>query len=304
VDVLLIDIDPATEDLRRRIPSLLDRYRVPSLALVPDLGPTLEQDIRALGVSVVRRRPDLRYLAERSTIRPIVSILRATVLVHGGRRPSRTLGFNHPRRRVPEPPPTTPGPAQSEAPRRTAERVLVIGASTGGPPAVKTVLSGLGLHDSYAILIVQHISEGFTEGYVRWLRESTGYDIRIAQDARDLEAGSVLVAPGNIHLALRGRRVSYDHGERRNFQRPSVDVLFETAAQEYGSACVAVLLTGMGRDGAEGCRAIRGAGGYVIVQDEASSAVWGMPKAAVDLDAAHEVLPIEAIAERAERKLR
>lgn len=179
----------------------------------------------------------------------------------------------------------------------------MIGASTGGPPAVKTVLAGLGRSESYAILIVQHISEGFAEGYVRWLRESTGYDVRIAQEGRDLVTGSVLVAPGDVHLALRGRRVSLDHGERRNFQRPSVDVLFETAAREYGSACVGVLLTGMGRDGAEGCRAIRDAGGYVIVQDEASSAVWGMPKAAVDLGAAHETLPVETIAERVEQKI-
>lgn len=200
--------------------------------------------------------------------------------------------------------PTQAPPSHERHPlnRNYVDRLLVIGASTGGPPAVRTVLSGLHSHAGYTILIVQHISRGFTAGYARWLRDTTGYDIREATDGETLLPGIVLIAPGDAHLVVRGNRMYFDYSERRNYQRPSVDYLFESAAHRFREKCVALILTGMGRDGAEGCLAVRNAGGFVIAQDEATSAVWGMPRAAMELHASDEVLPIELIAEHAEAR--
>lgn len=304
VDVLLIDLESGDDDALRAVPKILARYSgVPSLALVSDLNPELERRVRSLGIDVVRRRPNRTVLTLNATVQSIISILRATQLVHGKRasfspkKEGRAAPIAH--RSAGTHTPHTPEVRE----RAIADRVLAIGASTGGPPAVRTVLSALTSTERYAILIVQHISSGFSGGYGRWLGETTGHAVREAIEGETVRAGTVLVAPGDVHLVVRDRRIAFDGSERRNFQKPSVDALFESVAREYGTACVAVLLTGMGRDGAEGCRAVRAAGGYVVAQDEASSVVWGMPRAAVELDAADEILTIEAIAECVESYL-
>ncbi|MCR4939871.1 MAG: chemotaxis-specific protein-glutamate methyltransferase CheB [Treponemataceae bacterium] len=179
--------------------------------------------------------------------------------------------------------------------------ILVIGASTGGPVAVQQVLSGIGRDFPYPILITQHIDSSFDGHYASWLSDTTGMKVTLAQDKGRLVPGTVYVAPANYHLVL-GSRTSAGYTTRLvdeppiNYLKPAVDYLFKSAAQVAGSHCIAVLLTGMGRDGAAGCADIHKNGGFTIAEAEETCVVFGMPKAAIDLGAASSVLPLYDIA--------
>lgn len=188
------------------------------------------------------------------------------------------------------------------APAAKGERdLLVIGASTGGPVAVQQVLSKIGRDFPYPILITQHIDSSFDKHYSSWLSDTTGMKVTLAQDGGLLEPGTVYVAPANYHLVVGSRTAA---GYRSNlvdeppvnYLKPAVDYLFKSAAKVAGSHCIAVLLTGMGRDGAAGCVDIHKNGGYTIAEAEETCVVFGMPKAAIDLGAASTVLPLYDIA--------
>jgi two-component system chemotaxis response regulator CheB len=176
--------------------------------------------------------------------------------------------------------------------------VVAIGASTGGPAAVLSVLKALPPSFPLPILLVVHISEPFGRALAEWLDGQTGLAVRYAKDGERLPdpgVGSVLMAPPERHLELRGRRLHLTDALPRHSCRPSVDVLFESLARETGSSTVACLLTGMGRDGALGLLEIRNAGGITVAQDEPTSVVFGMPGEAVRLGAAKHVLPLSDI---------
>lgn len=175
--------------------------------------------------------------------------------------------------------------------------IIAIGASTGGPQALAAVLPR-GMELPAPVVIVQHIDRAFAPGLAEWLARETGHAVTIAQDGQAPTVGMVHVACSDDHLVLEGGRFAHRAEPRTLAHRPSVDVFFESlVGQPRG---VAVLLTGMGRDGAEGLRALRRAGWHTIAQDEATSVVWGMPGAAVALGAAVEVLPINRIAQAIE----
>lgn len=171
--------------------------------------------------------------------------------------------------------------------------VVGIGASAGGPPALLEVLRPLPGDFPLPLLIVQHIPAGFVAGFVAWLEREISLPVRIAADGADLEAG-VWFGPGDAHLVLDdSMRITIDE-DGTGLHRPSVDVLFASLARVMGKEAVGIVLTGMGRDGAQGAAAIREAGGLVITQDEASSAVFGMPAAAAE-GGASAVLPPDEI---------
>lgn len=174
--------------------------------------------------------------------------------------------------------------------------MVVIGASTGGPVAVKTVLSALPSDFPVGIAVVQHIEARFADGYARWLDGECPLSVRVATEGALPTGGTVIVAPGDEHLLIGNGRVVLDDGPKVGNHRPAVDRLFETAALSFGNRLVGVLLTGMGRDGAAGCVAIREHGGFTVVQDEATSFIYGMPKAAAERGGASVVKPIEEIA--------
>lgn len=175
--------------------------------------------------------------------------------------------------------------------------VLAIGASTGGPGAVVEVLRGLPPSFAHAILLVLHIAEPFGAAFAEWLDGQTGWAVGYPRDGDAVAAaqGRVVMAPPGQHLLVRDGRLRLNTDAERNSCRPSIDVLFESLALEYGPRVSAALLTGMGRDGAAGLLAIRNAGGRTIAQDEESSVVYGMPREAVRLGAAERVLPIKQI---------
>ncbi|AEJ60397.1 response regulator receiver modulated CheB methylesterase [Spirochaeta thermophila DSM 6578] len=183
----------------------------------------------------------------------------------------------------------------------TTEKLVVVGASTGGTVALEEVLSRLP-RGMPPVVVVQHMPPVFTAQFARRLDELCTLRVKEAEDGERLEKGTVYIAPGGYHLVLERRGeflyVRLTRDEKVNFQRPSVDVLFESAAEVAGKNTLGVLLTGMGKDGAEGLLRIKESGGHTIAQDEASSIVWGMPRVAVEMGAAKEVLPLDRIAER------
>ena len=177
------------------------------------------------------------------------------------------------------------------------ERLIAIGASAGGPGALAQLLGALPTQFPAAIVIVQHVDEHFTAGMVGWLTRSSTLRVRLARDGDRLSAGTVLLAGGNMHLVLRSPELlGYSAEPSGHLHRPSIDVLFQSISEQRRQDTIGVLLTGMGRDGAVGLKAMRDAGCYTIAQDEASSVVYGMPKAAAILGAAVDILPLRLIA--------
>ena len=186
----------------------------------------------------------------------------------------------------------TPPPARD--PGRRAE-LVAIGASLGGPRALATILRALPGGFPVPVAVVQHIADGFTEGLATWLDQESELGVRVARDGDPLEAGVVLLAPTGHHLLVGRGRVRLSRDAPVEGFRPSVTPLFRSAAEAFGPRACGVLLTGMGRDGADGLQALRRGGGHAIVQDEATSAVFGMPRAAIEAGAADRVLALDDI---------
>ena len=190
-------------------------------------------------------------------------------------------------------------PPSSRAMVRTTEKVICIGASTGGTESLREVLEALP-QDSPGIVIVQHMPEKFTAAFARRLDSLCRIEVREAQDGDTVLRGTALIAPGNRHVLLQrsGARyyVSVQDGAPVSRHRPSVDVLFRSAASAAGRNAVGVIMTGMGDDGARGMAEMRTAGAFTIAQDEATSVVFGMPREAIRLGAAQTVAPLGQIA--------
>lgn len=182
------------------------------------------------------------------------------------------------------------------ATRRAARAdVVVVGASLGGPRALAALLRALPAGFAAPMLVVQHIADGFTEGLATWLDQESDLTVRTARDGEALRPGLVLFAPTGRHLVVEKGCARLSDAPAVESFKPSVTPLFLSAAEAYGARVCGVILTGMGRDGAEGLRAIRDAGGSTIAQDEASSAVFGMPRAAIEARAVERILPLEEI---------
>jgi two-component system chemotaxis response regulator CheB len=192
-------------------------------------------------------------------------------------------------------------PPHQTAPSSAVEpdfALIVIGASTGGPRVVSQLLAQLPGDLRAAVLVVQHIAAGFSVGMTEWLAHTSKLPVRLAYEGQVLQPGQVLIAPDQRDLLmLQGGRVHLSDNPLL-VQRPSIDISMQAAAEVFGPRAIGVLLTGMGRDGAYGMLTIKRANGYTIAQDEATSTIFGMPRAAIQLGAASEVLPASQIAER------
>jgi two-component system chemotaxis response regulator CheB len=184
--------------------------------------------------------------------------------------------------------------------RKQASRVIAIGVSTGGPHALQYMLSQLPADFPGAIVIVQHMPEGFTEMFARRLDECCTIGVKEAQSGDLLLAGRALVCPANRHLKVKrlplGDVVVLSDDPRENGHRPSVDVLFRSLAEEFGPRGVAILMTGMGEDGAAGMGLVKQAGGLTVAQNEESCVVYGMPRAAVERGFAQRIVSLDAMA--------
>jgi len=196
--------------------------------------------------------------------------------------------FRSQRRSLPPAPPVPGG----------LRRILAVGASTGGPKAVMQLLKELPATLGAAVLIVQHISDGFAAGFADWLDREVPLPVALAREGEVPQSGRVLVAPNGTHLTVNGDgRVALRQTPPLHNCRPAVDALFQSLADaNLGGEAVGVLLTGMGTDGAAGLQSLHRQGAFTIAQDEATCAVFGMPKAAIDRGVVDQVLPLAEIA--------
>lgn len=181
-------------------------------------------------------------------------------------------------------------------PRIASARIIAIGASSGGPHALRYLLPRIPADIDAGIVIVQHMPESFTAMLAHWLNEICELEVKEAKPGDMVLPGRALVAPGNSHMKVKrtpgGCEVLLDGGALVNGHRPSVDVLFRSVAEEYGTRATGIIMTGMGSDGAQGLGAIKNAGGHTVAQDKESCAVYGMPRIAVERGYAREIVPL------------
>lgn len=199
--------------------------------------------------------------------------------------------------------PIQPRSKEKKVSARSNETLVVIGSSAGGPQALATILSALPINFAAPIAIAQHIDAQFVSELSNWLNRQSELKVRLAREGDSLTKGEVLLADANNHLVMtRDGTLGYSSSPE-SIYRPSVDVFFESVADNWQGRTLGVLLTGMGRDGARGLLRLRERGAYTITQDHASCAVYGMPKAANEMEAACAMVPLDQIAQVLMRKL-
>lgn len=196
-----------------------------------------------------------------------------------------------PARVAASPPESLPSPPLA----RGDIQAVAIGASTGGPNAIRVILEGLEPGFSLPILIVQHMSEGFVSGLAQWLTNATGFPVSVASDGQRLVPGRALLAPDGAHMALApGLKINLSDAPPENNARPSITCLFRSVARTLGAHSVGILLTGMGTDGAAGLKQIREAGGLTFAEHSSSAVVYGMPQEALAIGAVdHMLTPVQ-----------
>lgn len=175
------------------------------------------------------------------------------------------------------------------------DKIITIGASTGGPPALEEILVQLP-ENTPPILIVQHMPSGFTRSFAKRLDRLCSFEVKEAEDGDTINQGRALIAPGGYHMKVTGEgRIQLDCGPTEHGVRPAVDPMMRTTAEIYSSEAIGVILTGMGRDGSSGMKAIKENGGRTIAQDEETSTVFGMPKMAIQEGSIDKILPLSKI---------
>jgi len=180
-------------------------------------------------------------------------------------------------------------------PPKTDKKVLIIGASTGGPQALSEIIPKLHRNFPLAVLIVQHLPVGFTKSFSERLSWLGSIALKEAEDNDVLKPGQAFIAPSGYHTVVRNGRIGLNKRPKVNSVRPSIDVAMKSAAEAYNGKVIGVLLSGMGRDGAEGLKAIKEKGGKTIAQDELTSVIFGMPKAAIEMSVVDKVVPLPDI---------
>lgn len=177
--------------------------------------------------------------------------------------------------------------------------LLVVGASTGGPPALELFLSSLPLSFPLGICVVQHIARGFIESLSEWLSSKVSLKVQVARDGSEILKGNIYFAPDDVQMQVQADRRIMLRPDLPPWggHKPAVNHLFDSAAEAFGSRTIGVIMTGMGDDGAIGLKAIRKRGGFTIAQDQATSSIFGMPQQAIDIGAVIRTLPLQAIAD-------
>ena len=184
----------------------------------------------------------------------------------------------------------------------SADRVVVIGSSTGGPRALTTVVPELSSKLQAAIVIVQHMPVGFTRSLAERLDSMSQIKVKEAEPGDRLEVGRALLAPGGFHMTLNDNfQIALNQNPTVHGVRPAIDVTMSSIAMKYGASVIGVVLTGMGSDGTTGCTLINKSGGYVIAEDESTCVVWGMPRSVFEAGVANEILPLQEVARGIER---
>ena len=291
-DVVTLDIEMPRMDGITFLKKLMKHYPLPVI-IVSSLtrkGGKLAMEALSLGALEVISKPSAAYSVGDMSVQ-LADKIRAVAHIDMEARVKQNQANE----------PIKPQPA-SRSLAATTNKIIAIGASTGGTEAIKTVLIGMP-HDSPGIIIVQHMPANFTTSFAERLDSLCAVNVKEAQDGDSIINGKALIAPGNYHMLLKrsGARyyVQVKSGPLVHHQRPAADVLFKSAAVYAGSNAVGIILTGMGADGAQGLLKMKKAGARTIAQDEKSCVVFGMPKEAIKLGAADKVVSLKSITKTA-----
>ncbi len=291
-DVITLDIEMPRMDGLTFLKKLMRHYPLPVIIVssLTTKGGKLAMDALSLGALEVMSKPSSSYSVGEMGIQ-LSDKIRAVARIKV-----------KPKRERPPVSENVPLHLASNALSKTTNKIIAIGASTGGTEALKTILTGMP-PNAPGILVVQHMPANFTTSFAKRLNELSAITIREARDGDSLVNGMALIAPGNYHMLLKrsGARyyVQIKDGPLIHHQRPAIDVLFHSVSTYAGGNAVGVILTGMGSDGALGLLKMKEAGARTVVQDEKSCIVFGMPKEAIKLGAAEKVLPLQNIAQAA-----
>ena len=289
--VVTLDLEMPRMDGLEMLRKITGKHRVPVIVVSAhtEEGASLTLKALSLGAFDFVTKPQDAAMGR---LRQIASELALKIKVAASSgAPKMILTVPSPKRKEPRPFSTKP---------RWPSRIVAVGISTGGPNALQYLFSQLPEDFAGCLVVVQHMPEGFTEMFARRLDESSALEVKEAQSGDLLLAGRALICPGNRHIKVR----RMEHGDvailvdqpRVNGHRPSVDVLFNSVAQEFGNKAIAVLMTGMGEDGAAGLGAIQASGGFTIAQSPDTCIVDSMPRSAIERGFASRVVSLPALA--------
>lgn len=295
-DVVTMDINMpgmnGMEATRRIMETAPTPIVIVSGAWDPDDVATTFRAIEAGALTIIQRPAGLGHPEHEATKAHLLQTVRLMSEVKVVRRWKPRTEKNPPEERQPR-----PSGREAAGTLSSGFKLLTLGASTGGPLAIQTFLKHLAPDFPVPLAVVQHMTEGFTQGFAAWLGQTTAFPIHVAAHGELLLPGHVYVAPEGSHFAVsREMRAALSRENPVNGLRPAVSHLFRSAAECFGSDSIAVLLTGMGRDGAAELKLLKDAGALTFAQDEESSVVFGMPGEAVKLNGATHVLPPDKIA--------
>jgi two-component system, chemotaxis family, protein-glutamate methylesterase/glutaminase len=291
-DVITMDFNMPGKNGAEATRAILDKRATPIIMLSAHTREGASATIQALAAGAVDfvEKPDGEVSANLAQIR---DVLLDKLLGAAG---ANVLGPMKTTEPSTEPLVSRRAPRSTPRPMPAGLRVVVIASSTGGPAALVRLLPRIELGDKAALLVVQHMSAGFTAALAEQLGEKAGFPVTEAKKGDELRAGKAFVAPGGLHLVVeRNAKLSLSDAAPVHGVRPAADVTLQSVAQVFGARAVGVVLTGMGRDGAMGLAAIKAAGGRTVAQDKASSTVYGMPKAAVEMGVVDDVLALDLI---------
>ncbi len=289
-DVVTMDVHMPAMDGFEATRQIMERHPVPIVIVTASANPrdvaTSFRVMEAGAVAIVDKPAGPRHEKFDSMCAELVRTVKLMSEVRVVRRTSRPRPAGAPQAATPQ----IPG-----APHET--KIVAIGASTGGPLVLRTILTGLMPNFSVPVLIVQHIAAGFTPGLAEWLSQATGMPVQIASQGKIPLPGHAYISPDGRHMLVeKSGRISFDMEPPEHGMRPSVSKLFRSVTNVFGPTAAGVLLTGMGRDGADELLRMKEKGAVTFAQDAESSIVFGMPGEAVKLNAATYILPPERIA--------
>lgn len=306
-DVVLLDVAPPDREGLKTLAAMRETHLTLPVIIFSRLterGSQTSLDALQLGANDYVTKPASNADLERCIHVEVITKIKSLVAARNGALKPEAPAKEFPPATIPPPslPPPSPSLALQASMRQVSPtrshtvEIVAIATSTGGPNALASLLSSLPTSFVTPIVIVQHMASGFTTTLAESLRRQTGRNVREVETVQPLDAASVWVAPGGRHLVVTRQgvteQVAPNDDPPENGCCPSADVMFRSVVDHFGSRCLAVVLTGMGYDGLAGCRAIRQAGGTVLVQDEASSIAWGMPGQVATAGLADRVLPL------------